>query len=430
MVRYSWRVRRIQPIATISSVFLILSFMPYISPYSVPFDTQPWSLIAAATLFVVGVARGRLRLTRSLLLLGLAFTYAIGIYSVAVIFQVRDAVEALRSVALYMSLFMITAASYRMHGLTARWVPLLVSLAWSGAAVLQLLLSPSIMQVIVPRVSTGGYRGLTALAPEPAYYAKVCVALLLLNEFCHVQRRYGWRTYLLILTVNVVQIVASRSGAGLLLLVVFSVLKVGTTLLSRTYSVRRMFLGTLSAVLAICLGVLPFIVVPALSESRAADLIQKASVDASRVVLEDPSIRNRLLTPVLGVYGGLVVSRGLGFALMSDIDEPLPSWVQRTGFKHAWGQGILGGIAEPIYELGLLGILVPIAILRIFAGSVIRAGEHRREVIVSAIVLLVMMVSESLATPYIGYLLGIHLAYACRSIRCHNGSGRTFDIRM
>jgi hypothetical protein len=215
------------------------------------------------------------------------------------------------------------------------------------------------------------------------------------------------------MTLSVGQIVLTKSGMGLVLLTVFGGAKFAAALFTGTAPPRKRLGALIVGASVMVLGLVMFTVNPVLSESRAGYLLTGAVRDPVELALDDASLRTRLFNPVVGLYGGLVVTRGLGFRLSAGAGEPAPVWLAALTGSRFWGDKNLGGVTEPVYELGVIGLLVPTAIVWILTWSIKRSGKHRAAVLVSAATLLVMVLfSESLASPYVGYLLGIHLSYA------------------
>jgi hypothetical protein len=104
--------------------------------------------------------------------------YASLIFAIGFLRRTSVPLDGLRSLAVYLSVFVIAYAAYRLYHYLSVKIFLAGVGVWLAAAILQIVIHPQIFGGIVPRTSPLGYRGFTSLTPEPAYYAKVMIGFL------------------------------------------------------------------------------------------------------------------------------------------------------------------------------------------------------------------------------------------------------------
>jgi len=397
---------------TIANLIFLLSLFPYVSPFDTPFDTQPWALFAATIFVVALVIKREISFPRPLFLLMVTTIYAGVIYLFYLAVRESDPLGGLRSLAGYASLFMLTFSAYKTFPYVKAKLYITAVIIWFFAGIIQLLYGHWALEPIIPRLATGGYRGLTSLAPEPAYYAMECCALLVLNEIFYKEKRYRDWVYLVIFLVLVFQIVLSFSGVGLFVLSLFLIIKSSLIFfMGETKKQKKMSLFVISLLV---ISIYLFAVYPILRESRAGYILSELLIDPKRLLQIDLSISTRLSNVTLALYGGLIESHGLGFGLARTGQENIPAWLaSRLGIERAWGGRTMGGLLSAIYELGIIGVAMVISVWWIISLSILRNSRMRAALLISTLVfILPRHIFDPIAFPLFGYLLGVHLFYA------------------
>ena len=226
-------------ISNFSNILFLLVAFPYISLISTPFDVQPFALILSILFLLLLLTEGNnLSFPRPLGLIFFIFLYAACLY----LFR-SNYNYGLRSLAGYASVFFIALASYK----TFRYVSLktfyFTVFVWGFFGIVQLLFEKTFGNWLLPRMSTSVTRGITSLAPEPSFYAIICLFLLILNEIFHKDTEHSGKIYFVIMFVLLFQMVISLSGVGILCIFVFFFVKYLSTLVFNR-SIKKLLLKT------------------------------------------------------------------------------------------------------------------------------------------------------------------------------------------
>jgi len=405
-------------------VFILVLF-PYISFFKTPFDTQPWALIAASILSVFLLYTYRPSVPRPLQILFWIVAYAAAFLAIYFILGKADTVSGIRALVGYISVAVFAFVAYMTFPYITTKPYIIAIVVWLGGAILQLIFGAQVLAGMLARLSTGGYRGLTSFAPEPALYAAICASFLVLNEIFYRQRKYNSWWYGIVAILLIVQITLTYSGMGLVLMALFA----GSKLLSFFFkgeTTKDKWLST-GAVLLVVMSV--FFQKHALiytkinntvpvqsevkTESRAGFILQNSVTHPVTFVQKDLSISLRLFNPVIAVDGGLIVTHGLGQGLGTKSTQLIPSWLSSLlGMERTFGGQIQGGLVSTIYELGIVGILFTGLILWIVIDSIGKNHHMRPVLLVSAVVIFLPMIFfNPVAFPLFGYMIGVHLYY-------------------
>ncbi len=400
----------------LGGLIFVTAVFPYISFFHTPFDTQPWALLLGlifALLFIKGNRKDLKSIAPKplIILLGI-FLYATIFLAINLFLGKSDLLDGARSLLGYLSIIILAFVSYKI------WAKLPVRLylasleVWFIIGLAQLLLAVNIVAIILPRFASGGRRGITSLAPEPAFYATMCIFFLVLNEILFREKKYGTKIYFLVVFVSLFQIIFSYSGIGMLLVMVFA----GAKGLQLFYLSESMFDKkiVIAVVLMCALSVGVFFFNRNLQSTRAGYVLRLSLTDPGSLFRQDFSISNRLGNLVLGVYGGVVETRGVGFGLGAKSEKPIPEWIARVhGQTRLWGGRIEGGFVSAVYELGLVGIGFVATIFFIVVKSIRKNYRMAPTLLLSAIAIFCPFVLfGSIANPLLGILLGVHLCYA------------------
>ncbi len=399
---------RLMPI--IANVFLLAVLFPFVAVIPLPFDTQPYALLLSVFILCGFLASGRLCLPRTLWLLLLPGLYAVSIF----LFFKGSEFGAIRSVAGYVSVFVVSAAAYKMIRYINPNVFVLSTFIWFSFGLLQTIWDKGFGSWLVPRATTGLARGAGAasLAPEPSLYAVTCTFFLLFNEVFYVHGGYSRRRYLIVLLLLAIQIVWSFSALGILLLLAFGVAK-GIVLLSSLRAQRGGLFGIV--LLGVSCGLVwIFFAENYMKETRAGRLLALVWSNQGAVLL-DGSIADRLMHMVLPFYG-FVSSYGVGLGLATWAIEgkrlaPQLDWGSGQIFHHQYvnfGDRIMSGWGTAVFELGVIGLFLIIVVFLVFIGKAIREKERRGSHLTVLFLIWVLMLSAvPLATPAFAFLLGV-----------------------
>lgn len=400
-----------------ANIVFLLSLFPYLTVLKVPWDTQPWALIFASAYvaFMLLALNSRVSLPRPLVIIILATLYGISLSSVFAIFDQVDTGIMLRRLVGYATVATVAYVAVNEHrNIWSGWLVIAV-LAWAAIGLGQEFFGFNFVNSLLPRVSTAVHRGVISLAPEPSYYAIQIGFFMLLNEIFRREKRYTTTIYWVVLLLCVIQLFLSLSGTAFLLLIIF--------VISKMLSKWKMFGVIASAVIIILILITPF---ESAKNTRIYVVINElknviVAKQSFKTLLSDRSIAYRLINPVVGFYGGLVVSKGIGFGWGRITEEKFPQWLTKllgpyrySGGKIVgewkWGGTIMGGLVAAVYELGLVGLLYIGVILR----SVLIAFTKGAIAFEILFVTLILTFGGfiSLAHPLLGYLIGLLMMYS------------------
>jgi hypothetical protein len=388
------------------AALLLTAIFPYLSPIRTPFDTQPWALLVAAIALLV-LYDGSRPFGVYFLLAG----YAALVLAVGLMRGTSRLQEGLRSLVVYFSVAVIAWAASRLF----RHFPARLFLAGVGAwllvGLIQTAVDPGFLSGWLPRLPEFGFgfvgRGANALAPEPAYFVKVMISLLVLNEFFHKDRRYGRAVYLAVTAAIVSQVVMAKAGVSVVYLGVGAAAKAVSIVWEKG---RKEKIVAAAAAVFLAAGLAMFSLVPELQKSRAASIIEKAKASPVTLYQKDKSASTRIGNLLWSLYGGLVETKGAGFGMGTDAWGQVPAWMLKyVGVKRPWGGRNGGGLVQGVYELGVIGLVLLIAPLWLMADNLRREKTFRGPVWMSlALIFPASAISDSPAFPLLGLLLGVH----------------------
>lgn len=396
----------------IGGVILIFALFPYVSFFKMPFDTQPWTFIAALFFGTIVLIKNNHCIPFPLFILALIALYATMIFLAHILTGNAGLLDGMRSLVGYFSVFFIVLASFLTYRYTSHKILIAAVFVWFLIALLQFIFGSDFGEWLLSRQSAGGYRGVASLAPEPAYFARMCVAMLLLNEFFYREKKYNSRIYLIVMAALLAQMAISYSGMGMLFIALFCGAKLVSVLFEKGRSKIKLFAPVIIGAAVLIIGA--FMINPALQETRGGYFLKGLTSDPLSFLRSDHSIAHRLFNPLLAFYGGIFETHGMGFGLGAVGQKAIPDWLASWIDKERlFGGRILGGTVAAVYELGVVGLIFFFNILWIMFRGLFSKGAMRPALMISALVLTPMVVvSESIAFPLFGYLIGVHLYYA------------------
>lgn len=374
-------------------------YLPYLFPVALPTDVKPLALISASIMLLLRPPfRG---IPPAIMLLGVMLLYAVLVGIVESLASGTLTLATIRSVGGYLSVFAIASAVYQFRG-----APLLTSTRaldaatalWAGGALIQLLIGRDALTFMFPESRTTIDRGLTSLALEPTFYGSVALCLFFLYFIQGKEKSIG-------AMVNVVQVI-------LLARSVTAMLPLGAAVM--IYLIREIrFKRLLTFGFATAASLL---VVQAMSEridfARLLRLSELA-LAPDQLIAEDHSTNVRFYHIALSLKGSLT-NYGLphGFNAWEDYyqTEYVDVDYQWRGVRYAYDYSRVGsGLGSAMFELGAIGVLLPLAIIKALQyrfGSVLGA----RPLAIGIGLMALFAQSLPLAFPLYGYTLGfIHM---------------------
>lgn len=394
-----------------SVILLLTACFPNVSPFSTPFDTQPYCLIAAGVIVLARLGWGKSAIIPKILL------PSIFVVVVAVLYFLSSSISllAIRSLFAYMSVALISIASY--------WVCRDVSVRWFHAVVFIWLIVGLIQQFIyryfgawfIVDIRTTDNRGVTGLAVEPSYYALFCIFFLMLNEFYYCRGQQSRRARNAMAVLLLVQIFFAKSGLGFLALIIWGICEI----ITRPSFQKRVA----STVWFLVIGIGCFFVLAhtrIFGGTRIAGLLNYADSGDLNALATDGSIAARLAHMIVSITS-LSHNYGFGFglgtwseyaaSLADSLGSFLYSFLNLNSFPP--GDRLMSGWGTGIYELGWYGLMLPVSfllMLRVNKSSTLALTQMSSIAFVRAsgiCIFTLMWISIPLAFPLFGYTWGV-----------------------
>lgn len=401
-------------------LFMLVAF-PYISIpiINIGSDIQPYTIIYVFLLILILIVkREKLSLPYPLWIICLILFYATILY-----FINADFVFGLRSLAGYISIFLIAVASYlTFKHLNLKAFFLSISI-WMIFGIIQLLFKKDFGYNLIVRMSTSPNRGVTSLAVEPSFYAIMCMFFLILNEIFYQRNKYESRVYLVIIFILCFQIFISYSGMGLLLLSIFFIVKIFEILLQKM-TIRGIIRVSLCAMGSFIIF-WSFTYFPLLQITRAGQILSKFIINPMELLFSDASMADRASHIVVSFYS-LIYSNGLGLGLgtwgehCNLLISSAGGWVEKlANVNFSTGGRIMSGWGTAVYELGVVGMLLILVYLWLILMASRRIQNKKVKANLTGtmiIVFIMLLMAVPLAMPFFGYILGVYFYYIYNSL--------------
>ncbi len=410
----------------INIVFLLI-FLPYITFFKFSSDIQPWAILFGSILSLFIFINDKFILPNKYLkLILLILLSAILSFSLLSIFGLSDFISGIKSIIGYASIFIFSYIGFKTFQYINIRYFFVIIFTWLTALFIQFVFGLHIFSDFLFRVSSSGSRGFTSLAPEPAMYAFVCITLIIMNEFFFYSNKYNYKIYILFFLLLLFQIIFSYSGMGILLLFLFSLSKIIEIIFIKEEKLKKKL--AIFLFLIITISVMMFSSNNILGRTRGGQVFDNFIKKPVTQIIEnknkedkknnefkskDLSVSYRIINPIVGLYGGIIKTYGLGFGVGLKEQGPIPSWLSKLlGLSRNLGGRIEGGLVQSIYELGFLGVIFNLFILFILIKNII-INKRLRPVFISSLITIFSIVFcfGSIAFPPIGYIIGIHLYY-------------------
>lgn len=395
----------------IANIIFFLGIIPYFKILNIPFETQPYALIFASIFSLFLLYEDKFKIPKPLKIILLITTYAFLTSLFLFIKNDIDIIITMQSLAGYVSVLVFSFIGYK----TFKYIKPKYFIAgisvWAIGALAQVVWGAQSISSFVTIIKTGGLRGLTSFAPEPSFYAVVCLSLLLINELFYLNKKYGIFLYFTLFISILLQIIFSYSGIGMMLLILFAGGKSLEILFIKQDKKNKILATIIMSMIVISLSF--FFNDKFLGEKRGGVVLEQAVKSPITLVKKDYSVSNRLMNPVVSIYGGIIETKGLGFGVGSKKKEIVPEWISKIkGKVIKFGGKTEGGLTQPIYELGFIGVVYLFVIIWIVLSSIINNKRMRSFLIISAVSLFIpKFIWGSLSIPLFGFILGVHLYY-------------------
>ena len=367
-------------------IFIFFVFFPYLRPIPIAGtgDTQPYALIIAIiALFFYWRIKANLKVPNEY------FYFLIVFFFSFIVFIFSDiSVIGLRSLIGYLSLFVISIVSYYLFnkGFTlSDFILKWIIIVWGVVGLVQLFVDVSFMSFLLPRSSSSEVRGVVSLAPEPSYYGIMCLFLLFFSIF-----QLKSKKYFLFLIFQIVFL----SKSTLLILILF--------LTGMVY----LFFYRKYVQLFVIVALVPLIFIPIFSilfpGTRVASLLKSLWEEPDLIFYADVSLNDRL-SAIFFSLKGFIEHFGMPSGINTYEAYVVVQPETRTFFDgHISTSKIMSGYGTVLFELGIVGLLIPILYYRAFKHYFILNRRLKWIVFISFSLLMINPVP--IALPILGFL--------------------------
>lgn len=373
----------------VQTAFLFFCFFPYLAPVPLPTDVQPYALILSLIVCAFG---SHDKPPKEIWLL------AVAPFSALIIWLVDDqSFYGFRETLSFLSPLPITLATMIILNQPAGASSLRRFIAfstytWLFFGLLERLINPDLLVALIPHISVDEARGVSGLATEPSFYGVYCLFLLLLNYLCNSNDRRIM--YLLLFQI----VVLAQSSVTILLMLIYMLYR--TILFPTRRQIAVIIFLAISAI-----GLLAY-VLPQLSNLRLATLAINL-VNRPMVLFQvDTSINARaghVLFSVLGFLDNYGLPRGF---------DHFTDYILRraNSLDFPWLGGlpphlkIMSGYGAIIFELGILGLLTPLAVA-ILIFKYFR-NKIRSALLMALYISTIMFSAIQISLPLFGIFLG------------------------
>ena len=399
------------------SLFFLFCFFPYVVLVTPVSDIQPYAMIMAMLICAIFFqAAAPVPAPLRLFLLPLA----VGVFF---LFLGDDLLTAVRSYANYLSLFVISSATYYLLSkdrAVFTWAYEKTVLVWGAVGAIQSFISKDFLTGILPRgegtAGLGG-RGVVGLAPEPTFYGLWCIFMLLIGSLAF-EKNKRWIVWLLLVQI----FVFSRSSMCVLLALIF----LGYYALLSLNSVKRVVNAAILTLLGTALGLAVYSSFRATIEATRTYYLASLALNNPKLLVEVDASTNERLSHLYFSFQGFFENWGLphGYTAWAAYVNRNFFSTDNTLFWRNTGSfsRIMSGYGAAVFEMGFVGLAVPAAINWALYARL--KGDARSFLLHALFLNTVLLTAIPLAMPLLGVIVGCSLAYANRATATQVGGGR------
>ncbi|MAG85876.1 MAG: hypothetical protein CMB97_00460 [Flavobacteriaceae bacterium] len=375
---------------SLTYLFYLSVFFPYVGVANIGTDTQPLSLILGIVILFMSWKDFNFPMEIWIFLLP---------FFCAIVLLVPSgfSFDALRSIGGYASLFILSAASYCVSIKSVQLSDKLfnsIVYIWLVVGLIQLFFNNQFMVAIIGDIRTTASRGVTSLAPEPSHYGIMCVFLLF---FGYLRSTRKWIMLLLVVQI----VILSRSFLAVLLLFAFWFYR--TIIFASLRTVLLSLIVVFAAVIAVDYMDVFF------QGQRVLSLLKLIIQNPILIFTRDASANSRFLHIILPVWGFLKAF-GLphGFGQWEEFIISNRSFYKDILVRIGPGR-IMSTYGASLFELGVFGLLIPggigLALWKRFKKT------KKVFLVLSLIIHTILLTQVPLAFPPLAYFIGYVAAY-------------------
>jgi len=382
-------------------IFTFYTFIlfPYIKIFNISTDTQPYALVFGIILLLIFITHIRQMPLEIILLLILL------LMSILMIFAGEINFTAIRSVSNYASLFIISLSTYlslKYLKIFPLYILKLAIIIWFIVGFVQTFIDNNFMVFLVGRgydsLDTG--RGVVGLAPEPTFYGLMCIFLLLLT----MMQRDKLVFFQVLLYIQI--ILFSKSSMSILFLFILWFYYV--LIYPRVFKIIVPITVLVFIVLYFESSYIDAINMSDYYNLRIYRIITIFITDPFLIIKLDESINDRIFHLYFSVYGFL--NNYLfpnGFSSWPIYLENIIPYYSEEAWGLSISDRIMSGYGAAIYELGFMGLIVPVSI----TSSIYKCFKNNKKKMWLNIFYIntIMLSAIQLALPIISFMVGYML---------------------
>jgi len=380
-------------------IFYFFIFFPYIEFYDFGSDTQPYALILSILITFLYLYKYK-KINMKLLLLLI-------VTLISTTFILFDGLNktVLRSLANYYSLFFITFATYITLKINNRifndlFLKVIIN-TWLVVGLSQRFLNVELFYNIIARHSTTPGRGVVSLAPEPTFYGIICIFLLIIVF----EKLEGRSRYLYAFNCIFQILFLAKSSMVIIFLFILIFYFLLFSLLVNT-NIKNLFIYFLLT--SFSFVSFNIIVRNFLNKTRIYELYMLFLQDPLSIFLKDASANDRFAHIFFSIKGFLtnyLLPHGF-LEWSSYLVEQVPKndWF----FWVSFGSRIMSGYGAAFFELGFIGLLIPISITIVLINY---NTSLKNKLIYFGFFHTILFSAIPLAHPYLNFIMGYFLYY-------------------
>ena len=375
----------------IRNLFLFCCFFPYIAFLPIfETDLQPYALLLATVLFTISKDRKPRELW---------FLMLPGLFCFGLLLADEISLFGLRVTASYISIWLISSATYSVLradggvGLIKRHLNWSVYL-WLVVGCIQFFFDKTFASSVVPNMSTDHARGVTSLATEPSFYGIMCIFFLLLNYTFNNNNR-------ILAAIILFQLIFLAQSSVAILMIVFLPVYAFIFMSSRKALI-------FTALFVVFLPAMSSWALMTFEDNRAIYLLQSILNDPLSVLNNDVSVNARMSHMLFSLYGffdNWLLPHGF-----NNFDEYVAKSLFSSNSGYIWlgliqkDVKIMSGYGAALFELGILGLILPIAITLIIRRAY--CNDFRKFLVLSFFLNTILFGAIQLSLPLLAVLIG------------------------
>ncbi len=382
------------------AILFLLCCFPYLGFNFLSVDTQPSALIFSFICLLYLGGKSRLLRHKAMLYFFLAIVIAILYFVIEYAFvQASNISYALTSLTYYISTPIIAYAVYNV-GIPEKIPKMLrnVILIWLLGSIIQYV-APDVISALVNHTRTSDSRGFTSFAPEPVWYGRVMLLLIILVVIVKNLNLFTKKLYISLLLICSFQIVAlSLSGTTFFYLMVILLIYAFISVKSLQKKVL------LTSAVGGCLILTVYFGLTYFGDKRVFILLNQALTDPGQLT-KYGGFTMRILNGPMAVYIGLIENNGLGQGFFLS-ETSVVSFQIGDQIVDKENTGTLnGGYIFFVYQIGLFALIWYKGLFTALKSGNLIANKMKLFAIISLIV--IVGFESSLSNPLSAYIVGV-----------------------